>query len=100
MAGNLEEFGFEPKPFVKAGGLRKFYCQTLFEGEDSPRGGPGLSYRAHRMGEDSHRAMVWFAEQERAGVKIHWHTIEFRVMRTGMEDDPDHELWRWEVWAE
>jgi hypothetical protein len=99
MAGGLEETGFIPKPVVKAGGLRKFYSQTLFEGEDNPKSF-GASYRAYKMGQDSERAMRWFAEQERAGVKIHWHTIEFRVMRTGMEEDPDHELWRWEVWAE
>jgi hypothetical protein len=95
MAGNLEEFDFTPKPFVKAGGLRKFYCQTTFDGEE-----PGMNYRAYRMGKDSHRAMTWFADQERAGVKIHWHTLEFHVVRHGTEPSTDTELWRWEVWAE
>jgi hypothetical protein len=52
------------------------------------------------MAEHAERATRWFLEQERYGVKIHWHTLQFSVHRTGMEDLPGLELWRWEVWAE
>lgn len=89
----------EPKPVVKAAGLRKFYHQALFRGEDVVKV-PGLTYRAEFAAQQSMRALDWFAEQERSGVKIHWHTLEMRVLRNGMETSPDQEEWRWEVWAE
>lgn len=89
-----------PKPVVKASGLRKFHCQTSFEGEDNPPGPASMTYRGSKMAQDSQRAMRWFAEQERQGVKIHWHTLQFSIQRSGMEPHRDVELWRWEVWAE
>lgn len=88
-----------PKPVVKPSGLRKFYHQALFRGEDKPKL-PGATYRAQFAAEQAKRALDWFAEQENFGVVIHWHTLEMRVHRTGVEPDPDYELWRWEIWAE
>lgn len=89
-----------PKPVVTAAGLRKFYSQSAFRPDGGLDGSPALAQRTHDMTEATRRAISWFLEQEMYGVKIHWHTLQFSVQRTGMEDLPDTELWRWEIWAE
>lgn len=89
-----------PRSFVKARGLRKFCSQSAFRPDGGPDGSPALAQRAYEMTEATQRAIRWFLEQEHQGVRIQWHTLQFSVERTGMEDLPDSELWRWEVWAQ
>lgn len=106
ISGGAEFYGLgsEPDPgpreFIKAHGPRKFHVQGTFEGEDSPAGATRLSYRAYEMGRQAERATAWLLEQEKAGVKIQWHTLTFSINRSGMEGAPETELWRWEVWGE
>ena len=89
-----------PKPVRVADGLRKFQTRAPFDPALEPEGPYGLSYRAQEMANHAERAVRFFRQQEDAGVKMHWHTLQFSVERTGMELLPDTELWVWEIWAE
>ena len=82
-----------PKPFVKAEGRRKLVVQLGASG-DTVR---VPADRQEQMSILAARAVGVFASSGRA---VEWHTLTFRVDRTGMELLPDEEFWRWEVWAE
>jgi hypothetical protein len=81
----------DPKPFVKAAGLRKAYLQQVVAPEDLTVHG-----RADLMPRLAERAVEFFYSQE---WEVQWHTLTFSVRKTGMEPDGDSELWRWEAWV-
>jgi hypothetical protein len=80
-----------PKPFVPAQGLRKVYIQEQVASENL-----NVDGRRYIMAKLAERAMDFLASQS---WQIEWHTLTFQVKRTGMESDPNAELWRWEVWV-
>lgn len=91
-----EFFGIEPdpgrRPFIPADGPRKLSVQITVAVRDIER----AEDHQERMAELAARAVGVFA---RSGLQVDWHTLAFRVDRTGMELLPDDQLWRWEVWA-
>jgi hypothetical protein len=80
-----------PKPFIKAQGLRKVYVQQAVGSENL-----NIDGRRHLMSELAVRAVDFLYAQ---GWEVQWHTLEFKVRRTGMEFDHTTELWRWEAWV-
>jgi hypothetical protein len=95
MYGGSEFYGLGivadpgPAPVVKASGLRKVYIQERVDLKDLGTGRGYLLARLATRAVDFLESQAW---------QIEWHTLEFKVKRTGMEGD-DAELWRWEVWV-
>lgn len=80
-----------PRPLIKASGLRRVYIQERVDSVNL-----NIDGRRYLMARLTERAMDFLNSQ---AWQIEWHTLEFKVKRTGFEGDDDAELWRWEVWV-
>lgn len=90
MVGGLEEGPTGPAQYVPPRGRRKLFVQETVDYST-------LAFdRAEAAEKLAHRAVTWFEDQP---MTVDWQTLEFRVIRTGMETDVDSEVWRWEIWT-